>query len=108
MPAGVILLGPPGGADSAIQASLPAPARPQLPEFGEQNLCLLQILGVEALGEPVINWGEQLIRLLAPTLALPQAGEAGRGAQFPHFRLLAASPVERGEKVPLGTLKVAL
>jgi len=44
---------------------------PQLPELGEKGLRLPQILGVEALGEPVVDRGQQLIGLLAPTLALP-------------------------------------
>src|SRR5689334_9118825 len=43
----------------------------QLPELGEKRLRLLQILGVEAFGEPVVDRGEQLIRLLALALALP-------------------------------------
>jgi hypothetical protein len=59
------------GADSVIQASLPAPARPQLPEVSEKGLRLQQILGVEALGEPVVDRGQQLIGVLAPALALP-------------------------------------
>ena len=74
----------------------------------QQRLRLQQILGVEAFGEPAVDRGEQLIRVLAFALALPQPCEAGRRAQLPHFRLLAARPVERGEKVPFGTFKVAL
>src|SRR3954469_2536799 len=65
---------------------------PYLPEFGEQNLCLLQILGVEALGEPVVDWGEQLICLLASALALPQAGEAHRRAQLPRISPAGGAP----------------
>src|SRR3954454_4660760 len=81
---------------------------PQLPELGEKGLRLLQILGVEAFGEPVINRGEQLICLLTLALALPQACKAHRRAQLPGFGLLAAGPVERGEEVPFGAFKIAL
>src|SRR4051812_33025432 len=81
---------------------------PCLSELGEQNLCLLQILGVEAFGEPVIHRGEQLIGLLTLALALPQACEAYRCAQFPHFRLLPPRPVERGEEVPFSAFKITL
>src|SRR4051794_5735012 len=80
---------------------------PYLPELGEQRLRLLQIFGVEAFGEPAINWGQQLIRLLAFALALPQACQTHRCAQLPHFRLLPACPIERGEEVPLGTFNIA-
>ena len=67
------------------------PAHDNLPyrsgQLIEQSLRLLQILGVETFGEPVVDWGEQLIRLVALALALPQSREAGRRAEF---RLLRA------------------
>jgi hypothetical protein len=65
---------------------------PQLPELGEKGLCLLQILGVEAFGEPAIDRGQQIICLAGPTLALPQprcasthhaAARAGRRPLLP-------------------------
>jgi hypothetical protein len=39
--------------------------------FSEKRLRFLQILGVEAFGEPAVNRGEQLIRVLAFASALP-------------------------------------
>src|SRR3954447_17877537 len=93
----IAVLPPAAAGNPAVQTSLRAPARPQLPEFGEQNLCLLQILGVEAFGEPIVDRGEKLVGVLALALALPQAGQAHRGAQLPGFRLLTSRPVERGE-----------
>src|SRR3954466_11856839 len=80
----------------------------RLPEFSEKRLRVQQIFGVEAFGEPVVDRGEQFIGLLAFALALPQTCETGRCAQFPHFRLLTARPIERGEEVPLSAFKVAL
>src|SRR5690348_133642 len=68
---GIAVLPPAAAGDSALRPVCRCQLRPHLPELGEQNLCFLQILGVEAFGEPVIHRGQQLIRLLAPTLALP-------------------------------------
>ncbi len=79
-----------------------------LPQFDEKRLRLLQILGVEAFGEPAVNRGEQFVRVPAFALPLPQACEADRRTQLPGFCLLAARPVERGEIVPFGAFKVAL
>ena len=56
---------------------MPAAARPQLPELVQQRLRFQQILGVEAFGEPVVDRGEQFIRLLALALALPKPREVG-------------------------------
>ncbi len=44
-----------------------------------------QVRRVKAFGEPVVDRGEQLPRLFALPLALPQQGQAGGGAQFPGF-----------------------
>jgi hypothetical protein len=62
----------------------------------QQRLRLLQIPGVEAFGEPIVNRDKQLIRVLASALAPPQPCEAGRGAQLPGFRLLAPGPIIAG------------
>ena len=54
----------------------------------EQRLCLFQIGGVEALGEPAVDRSEQIARFGSPALFAPQPGEARRGAQFIGLRLL--------------------
>jgi hypothetical protein len=41
--------------------------------------------GVEALGEPVVDWRKQVVRLRAPTSIAPQPGEAGRGPELKRF-----------------------
>src|SRR4051794_28577687 len=64
-------------------------------EFVQESLRPEQVLGVEAFGEPVVDWGEQLIRVLALALAVPQPCQAGRRAQLPHPRLLGARPLKR-------------
>jgi hypothetical protein len=43
----------------------------------------LQVLGVKAFGEPVVNLGEQLAGFGLLVLLLPQPGEADSGAEFP-------------------------
>src|SRR5215469_347664 len=49
---------------------------PYLPELGEKGLRLLQVLGIEALGEPTIEWCEEIAGLSAPALLTPEPGEA--------------------------------
>ena len=45
-------------------------------------LCFFQIGGVEALGEPTVDGGEQIMSLGPPTLLAPQPSEARRRAQL--------------------------
>jgi hypothetical protein len=60
----------------------------------QQGFSLLQINGVKALGEPVIDRCEQRSRFGALALALPQPVEVQRRAQLPELRLLAVSDVK--------------
>ena len=55
---------------------------------------LLEISCVKALREPAVDRRQQRRGFQALTLALPQAGRAHGGAQFPRLRLLAASHFE--------------
>jgi hypothetical protein len=54
----------------------------------EQRLGVLEVGGVEALGEPTVDWGEQVVGL--PPLALlgPQPREASCRSEFEGFRTL--------------------
>jgi len=52
-------------------------------QFGEERLCVFQVGGVEALGEPGVDRGEEVVRLGVPALVAPQPGEARGGTQFP-------------------------
>ena len=61
-------------------------------QFLQQCLGLLEVGGVKALGEPAIDRGKQRFDMLA--LLLPQAAEAGGGAQFERLRMLATRHVE--------------
>ena len=45
-------------------------------QFGEQRLSLFQIGGVEAFGEPVVDFGEHRARFVAAASIAQQAGEA--------------------------------
>jgi hypothetical protein len=54
----------------------------------QQRLGLLQVQRIEALGEPAIDGGEKIMRLLPFTLFAPQPRHAHRRAQFPGLCLL--------------------
>jgi hypothetical protein len=61
----------------------------------EKGLGLLQVPGVEALGEPVVDGCEKLAGLLLAALPLPEAGEARRRTKLPEFGALPARDPER-------------
>ena len=69
-------------------------------ELVEQRLRVLEIGGVEALGEPAVDWREQVAGLSALALMRPQPGEAGRGAEFPGSGALRASAFKTANKLP--------
>src|SRR5262245_50383 len=69
-------------------------AAPHSRQLLQEDLRLLQVSSVKALGEPVIDFGEQLAGRVPLALALPQATQAHDGSQLQGFRLLAASHVE--------------
>ena len=58
-------------------------------QFLDQRLRLLQVFRVKALGEPVVNLRQELVRFGFFALRLPQTSKAGRRAQLPRFGLLA-------------------
>src|SRR5262245_34312723 len=68
----------------------------------QQRLGLLQVRRVKALGEPAVDRGQQVISLGALALELPQASQAGRGAEFPRFRLLALGNADGVMEAALG------
>ena len=50
-----------------------------LRQRAQQCLCLLQVSGVKALGEPAVDWRQQRAGFGTLTLALLQAGQAHSG-----------------------------
>ncbi len=60
----------------------------------QQRLRLDQIRRVKPLSKPSIHRGEQVGGVLALILGLPQASQAGGGAEFPGFGLLASGDGE--------------
>src|SRR5262249_9730366 len=60
--------------------------------------------GVKALGEPAIDWCQQLAGLDVLALLLPQARQAHGGAQFQRCRLLTAGHLEGPQEVHFSTL----
>src|SRR6202035_922669 len=58
---------------------MPAPLAPAVPlrsQRVEQSLGLIQIARVEALGEPAVDWSEQIASLIALPLIAPQPRHA--------------------------------
>src|SRR5712691_933435 len=60
----------------------------------EQRRRLLQIRRVKALGKPLVHRRQQVVGVLALVLGLPQARQAGGGAQLPGLGLLVTGHVE--------------
>jgi hypothetical protein len=69
-----------GFQEVALRAAMYSVWRLRVPEIG----------GVEAFGEPAVDWGEEVTPLGALDPIAPEAREAGSGAQLQRFRLLAA------------------
>ena len=52
----------------------------------EQGFGVLQVRGVEALGEPVVDLRKHRAGLVAPALLYDETSKAGRRSQLPCFR----------------------
>src|SRR5262245_56988799 len=77
-----------GRAASDSWSGLPAKLR-------QQRLGVLQVGGVEAFGEPVVERGEERAGLVASALVAEQARQAGGGPQLEPLRLLFPRDPER-------------
>src|SRR5439155_23725511 len=66
-----------------------------LAEAAEQRLRGLELGGVEALGEPPVDRGQELTRRAGATLLMPQPGEADGAAQLHGQHPLPPRPVQR-------------
>jgi len=69
-------------------------SRPLPTQFVEQGLCVFQIGGVEAFGEPAIDRREQVAGCGGPALVAAQPAETYYGAQFPELGLLLAGDAQ--------------
>ena len=74
----------------------------------EQCLGILQVRGVEAFGEPVVDRGEKIVGLVSLAVVCPQAGEAGRGAELQRSRLFVASYVQGLLEAALGSVRLSV
>src|SRR5262245_15292852 len=70
----------------------------------KQRLGLLEVGGIKAFGEPVIDLLQQCTGFDALTLALPQACQAHSSAEFEGFCLLLTCHVESVLKAHLGVV----
>jgi hypothetical protein len=71
----------------------------RMAQFCDQRFRLLQILRIEPFGEPVIDFGQQLVSFFRLSLLLPETSKACRSAEFPGFGLLLVGDLLR-EKCP--------
>jgi hypothetical protein len=78
------------GASTGIVMGSARESNPSL-QFVEQCLCLLQVGGVEPLGEPAVDWCEEVVGLVPLALLGPESGEGGGGAEFQRAGLLLPS-----------------
>src|SRR4029453_5767883 len=67
---------------------------PRSAECLEECLSLLQVRGVKALREPAVDFCQQLARVVALALLLPQPCQTRGGPQFQGLGLLVAGNVE--------------
>ena len=74
----------------------------------EQRLCVFEIGGGEALGEPAVDRGEQVAGGGAATLVAPQPGKARGGAQLLQLGFLLAGDAEGFAIQLLGGFGMAL
>src|SRR5438132_986995 len=77
---------PPLPNTATLQYPLPPPSSSA--KLVQQRLCLFQIGGVEAFGEPAVDRREEVAGFVAPILIAAEPGEADGGAQFPELGLL--------------------
>src|SRR5215469_7329625 len=75
-----------------VHSIYPFPLRAQ---FVEQRLGVLQVGGVEAFGEPVVDLAEHRARLLAAIGVAKKSRECSGRAQFPPFRTLISRDLGR-------------
>ncbi len=73
-----------------------------LRQLVQQRLRLFQVGGVEPLGEPAVDGSEEVAGFDGLALGMPEAGEAGRGAEFPGLGLLAPCKFERVRIIGFG------
>jgi hypothetical protein len=67
---------------------------PALRQRVEQHSGLLEVGGIEALGEPAVDWRQQGASLSALAVALPQPRQARGSPEFPGFGVLLARDVQ--------------
>jgi len=76
-------------------------------EPGEERFGVAQVGGVEALGEPGVDGGEEVAGLVQLAAIGPEAGEGSGGTQLEGLGALVAGDIKGGEEVRLGRLALA-
>jgi len=81
-PNAVVMHLDPGGGQSGFGLSA---------QLVEQHFRLLEVGGIEAFGEPVVNFLEHRARLIATVLLREHSGQLNRRCQLVRLRALVAS-----------------
>ena len=77
-------------------------------QFVDQRLCLFQIDGIEAFGEPAVDRREEIAGFGPPALLAPEQGKARASAQFPELGPLLRGDAEGFAIQFLGSLGMSL
>src|SRR5262249_3585911 len=83
------------GQKAVVRARPPAMLTTGSRQFVEQCLCLFQVGRIEPLGEPAVDWSEEIAGFGSPALLAPQPGEVHDSTQFQRFRLLSLRDADR-------------
>jgi hypothetical protein len=84
------------GAAATLDAANRLPA-----QLLEQRLGFFQVGGVEAFGEPAVDFGEHSSRFITLALVREHPGEARRGTQLRGSRTLPPGDLDRRTEAPL-------
>src|SRR5690242_396166 len=84
----------------------PSASRRRSSEFAEQPLGVPKVRGVEALGEPAVDRGEEVVRLPALAPIGPEPRERGGGPQLPPPGALLPGHLDRVQEACLGSRAV--
>ena len=66
----------------ALEGSKSVSAGLALRQRLQQRLRILQVSRIKTLGEPMVDWCQEVMGFLALTLLLPQFGKAGGSTEF--------------------------
>src|SRR5713101_794389 len=97
-----------GGLSRLCRAGACPPPDSISAELGQERLRGPKVRGVEALGEPPVDRGEDVARLVASAPCGEQARQAHRRTQLERLLRSGASQLDRAAEALLGRVRVRL